>query len=720
MTADSIYLQGEGAGPGWSALLPVRPKVINFQVNDVCNARCVMCFIWKNRKREELSPAQFARLLGRPYFSEVENLGITGGEPTLRADLAEYYEVALDKLPRLRGGHFITNGFSTARAIEAFTRVNQSYAQRGVSFAGMVSVDGVGAVHDRVRGRIGAFKRSSRTLAALRDAGVSTIACCTVVQANVYGLHDLLEWARQGGVYVRFRVAEFINRLYNDSAVDQIRAFDTAEVKHLVSFFHLLLAEYETAPEIRRTYASIVSLLSGGERLVACPYQSARALNVDSKGRYAHCAPKGQPHRLGPVAPLSLLAHAGERARIHRTHCPSCIHDYHADWTPRQAALEESDAKARATLYPPVAAVTDYPEVTKIGFALRDLNRIALIGWYGTETAGDIAILGGIVAEYLDSNPRLRFYVFSLFPAYTRLTVHGLGKEMAERMTVVPYFGVQAEQAIAEADAVVMAGGPLMDIDQTRYITGLFARFEALQRPRVIEGSGIGPLHVEQYRRNVIAAVRLATTINVRDNRSKALLEEYGVRGPIQVRSDPAVRFIADSGVRHRGGPDAPIRCYLRELTPEYPQATSQAEARRIVQNFVAQLAQLYPQHRIELWPMHYFPIGNDDRLFAQSLVDAIGNPRVMAIRTPCAPGDILESMASASFCVCMRFHSVVFADQIGAPYVAIDYTAGGKIRSYLADAGKLDRCLDFAGLERLDASALARLTGVEGVRTYA
>lgn len=212
--------------PGAAALAPCRPKVINYQVNDVCNARCVMCFIWKNRKRDELEPAQFGALLANEFFSEVEHLGITGGEPTLRPDLAEYYLAALERLPNLRGGHFITNGFSTARALETFPRVRDAYAARGVGFAGMVSIDGVGQVHDRVRGRIGSFRRSERTLLALRDAGLQTIACCTIVRANVYGLHDLLDWGRNHGVYVRFRVAEFIQRLYNDAATDQIRAFD--------------------------------------------------------------------------------------------------------------------------------------------------------------------------------------------------------------------------------------------------------------------------------------------------------------------------------------------------------------------------------------------------------------------------------------------------------------------------------------------------------------
>ena len=54
------------------------------------------------------------------------------------------------------------------------------------------------------------------------------IATCTVVRSNVYGLHDLLDWAKDHGVYVRYRVAEFIRRLYNDSCDKEVQGLRRA------------------------------------------------------------------------------------------------------------------------------------------------------------------------------------------------------------------------------------------------------------------------------------------------------------------------------------------------------------------------------------------------------------------------------------------------------------------------------------------------------------
>ena len=691
----------------WPNLIPVRPKVINFQVNDICNARCVMCFIWKNKRSRELSPAEFGAMLRAPFFSEVEHIGITGGEPTLRSDLAEFYLAALETLPGLKGGSFITNGFSPTRAIEIYGRVADIYSSAGVSFTGMVSIDGVGKTHDKVRGRSGAFSRATRTLFALLDKKIETIACCTIVRENVYGLHELLEWGTRNGVYIRFRVGEFINRLYNESADDQIQAFDEQHIKHLVAFFHLLLAEYETAEPIRRTYSSILSRLTGGPRLVKCPYQSSQALNIDSQGRFAHCAPKGTPHRLGPRPRLSLLRHAPERMRILQSHCETCIHDYHADWLPDFADARRRDEAVASYLFDGDLQLEEIDERPAEPFDVTAHRSILLIGWYGSETAGDIAILGGVISEYLSLNPSLRLTLLSLYPSYTKMTMRDLGAAQADRIEVVAYRSTKAADAIASHDAVVMAGGPLMDIQETKLIASIFKAFAERRKPCVIEGCGIGPLTQDVFRRNVIAAARLASTIRVRDEDSRDRLRSFGLRKEITVRADPASRFVMDTGIKPAPSRDKIIRCFLRQLTWEYRQEITPEACEAILSTCLMKLLAWFPEHRIELLPMHYFPIGYDDRVFARRLAGKINNPRLFAVHEPLSPTQILQAMAAAEFCLCMRYHSVVFAYELGVPFVALDYTNGGKILGFLKDRHLTSKCLSFRDLDGLSRESL-------------
>lgn len=686
----------------------VRPRTLNLQAIDVCNSRCVMCNIWKDGVRETMSLEQLRPYLKGAFFSEVRHVGITGGEPTLRKDLVELYRMLPECLPALKGASFISHGMQTAKAVEFYTRINEHYRQRGLEFSGMISLDGVGEVHDTIRGRQGAFAAASKTLLELKRAGVKVMAACTIVRSNVYGLQELLEWGQANGVYVRFRVAEYIRRLYNDSCSSEIRCFSDRELRHLVCFFHVLLTEYEKEESIRRTYRSIVELLTGGERLIGCPYQKGVAVNINSRGDLAGCAPKGDSFAPDADERQTHAILASQRQSIARDHCSRCIHDYHDDWNP-VALQEQAGAQAALrNLYELSDEKFTTAEVPAAPLELAGMKRILLVGWYGTETAGDIAILRGIMAEYLAVNPALQFTILSLYPTYTRTTVAAWPKDLQAKVVTADYLSQTALDSARHCDAVVMAGGPLMDIPDTRKILALFKHFADHEKPRVIEGCGVGPLNRPDLRWNVCRIARLATCITVRDSASRDLLRFYGIRKAIEVRADPAATFLRAQGVRHHGADRGVIRCFLRELTSEYPQAISPQQATANLVQLLGRLLEWYPTHRIELWAMHHFPVGKDDRLFARELQRKVTSPRLSVQWEPSTPEEIMAAMAAAEFCVCMRFHSCVFASEVGVPFFAIDYTAGGKIRGFLEDTRQETRLCNLDGLERIDHDAFA------------
>lgn len=650
-----------------------------------------------------MSVAELRTELADPYYSEVRHVGITGGEPTLRKDLFELYELLPQCLPKLAGASFITHGMQTNQAVTVYTRVHAHYLSLNLTFDGMVSLDGVGAAHDQVRGRKGAFESATQTLLQLKQNGVRAIAACTIVRTNVYGLHDLLEWGKANGVYIRFRIAEFIRRLYNDSCVSEIRAFSQSELRHLVCFFHVLLTEYETSDVIRKTYSSILSLLTGGDRLIGCPYQKGAAVNVDSRGWLACCAPKGTSIKRGDMFGELESALTQQRREIAKEHCPNCIHDYHDDWSQEKLQdIVQSRSRAQE-LYGVTEQQLTLRELDVEPLDFASMNTVLLAGWYGTETAGDIAILRGIIDEYLTLNPNLQFRILSLYPYYTRSTVASWPEALQSKVLVLGYESQEAWQATLDCGAVVMAGGPLMDINETRMILCLFKRFTDLGKPRIIEGCGIGPLNNIKFRWNVCRIARLATKISVRDSASREYLRSLGIRKPVEVRRDPAVTFIRATRIRHEDPREKIIRCFLRELTSEYPQAVTSEQATVNLAGLLKKLLDWYPEHRIELWAMHHFPVGKDDRVFAQQLLKSVESPRITCDWEPRTPTEILQAMAGAEFCVCMRFHSCVFASEVGVPFMAIDYTDGGKIKAYLEDTCQVPRLTGLAGLPAME-----------------
>jgi polysaccharide pyruvyl transferase WcaK-like protein/sulfatase maturation enzyme AslB (radical SAM superfamily) len=679
--------------------------MVNFQVNDVCNARCVMCHVWQHKRDHEMSVSELTTRLSDPFFSDVEHVGITGGEPTLVKNLDEYYLALPEICSRLTGASFITHGLDTDRAIAVYTRVARVYRSRQLEFHGMVSLDGLGEVHDRVRGRAGAFDRAARTLFGLKMADIPASACCTIVKSNVWHVWPLLEWG-YGKTYIRFRVAEFINRLSNHGATDEIRAFDVSERLELISFFEHLIQSYEPDESVRRTYASIVSQLAGGPRLTGCPYQEGRAINLDCRGQFAVCAPRGTPHPLGTDAERSVAAARDERATIVATHCARCIHDYHDDWTPAVATLRAQAARVASRLEagPSVesALVKREPGPSRAR-GPRPHPRVLVLGWYGTETLGDLAILASIVSEYRQAAPGALFVLPSHFPSYTRVNVERLGLDCL----VTDYGSPELVGDLWQCDTVIVGGGPLMDVPQIQWLASVFERARPLGCRTIIESCGVGPVNLPRTGDAILRIANAADEIRLRDRGSARTLARLGFGGPVSVVPDPAARWAQSTGVRHRGTSTGPICVFARELTSEYPQPTTAAEATAKLVTFLRSLGDRWPDRAIELHAMHHFPIGHDDREYARRLARAIDRPGCTVDSRPRTPLETLEIMSGASFVVAMRFHSVVFAHAIGAPFIAIDYTNGGKVADFMVEHGLGDQMVPLMSLDQIDLSTL-------------
>ena len=112
-----------------------------------------------------------------PFWHAVENLNISGGEPTTRNDLPELVELFVKRLPRLRKLGINTTGLTPHRAIPMLTRIVKFCAERNVLISIRVSLDGIGEVHNEVRDVKRGFEKACQTIEAMQalaagDAGL--------------------------------------------------------------------------------------------------------------------------------------------------------------------------------------------------------------------------------------------------------------------------------------------------------------------------------------------------------------------------------------------------------------------------------------------------------------------------------------------------------------------------------------------------------------------
>jgi MoaA/NifB/PqqE/SkfB family radical SAM enzyme len=146
-----------------------------------------MCYIWQNptEPKEEVSLETLAKLPGG-----FDNLNISGGEPTLRKDLAEMVELLH---PKARIIEISSNGLHPERLLP----IIKKHPKVKVRF----SIEGDEALSNAIRGEKDGFAIKVAGLRMLQEAGGQDLGFAFVIQdENVDQLVRTYEFARSMGV----------------------------------------------------------------------------------------------------------------------------------------------------------------------------------------------------------------------------------------------------------------------------------------------------------------------------------------------------------------------------------------------------------------------------------------------------------------------------------------------------------------------------------------
>jgi MoaA/NifB/PqqE/SkfB family radical SAM enzyme len=145
---------------GWPELLPMN---LTFSVTLRCNSKCKTCNIYK-KTTEELSLEEWEKVfrnIGKNLFWAT----ISGGEPFLRGDLPELICALYDQCcPSII--NIPTNGILQERIPFVASKI-ADYC-RHTSVVINVSIDGIGAEHDGIRGVSGNYDRALKTFKDLK------------------------------------------------------------------------------------------------------------------------------------------------------------------------------------------------------------------------------------------------------------------------------------------------------------------------------------------------------------------------------------------------------------------------------------------------------------------------------------------------------------------------------------------------------------------------
>ena len=152
------------------------PQLVQWMVTLDCPLNCPHCLAAGDSAREELSLAEAENLIEQVAVLGVSEFLITGGEPLARPDLPE--------IIRILRSHRVRWSLNTACMPGQAAR--EAMAEWPPAFVA-VSLDGPRRVHDRFRGRRGAFYEAMQAISYYVDITGGNVAAGTTVTAKNYG-----------------------------------------------------------------------------------------------------------------------------------------------------------------------------------------------------------------------------------------------------------------------------------------------------------------------------------------------------------------------------------------------------------------------------------------------------------------------------------------------------------------------------------------------------
>lgn len=328
--------------------------------------------------------------------------------------------------------------------------------------------------------------------------------------------------------------------------------------------------------------------------------------------------------------------------------------------------------------------------------------KITVIGWYGTETIGDRAILLGLFSFFSEVYKSFEVKLGSLHPFFSERTVaedRDFYKEIVGQDVKINIFDStsinELTRAIKVSDLVVMGGGPLMDLDTLYIIEYAFKKAKKLNKRTALLGCGVGPLFQQKYRKSVVEIAQNSDVIILRDQSSlkslESIYQEFGLGFPannIDVSLDPAVECLLKYNELNPRHEQNYIAINLRQFPQEYVSTQEKHSVDDHLISFISHIASQYKDLDVNLIPMHYFHIGGDDRVFLNKVAMSVKNDNLYVQNRPLNLKDTIAVFQNSIFTVGMRFHSVVFQTLVNGRNFILDYTEPqkGKISSFISD----------------------------------
>jgi polysaccharide pyruvyl transferase CsaB len=302
--------------------------------------------------------------------------------------------------------------------------------------------------------------------------------------------------------------------------------------------------------------------------------------------------------------------------------------------------------------------------------------QILISGYYGFNNIGDESILRAVVDNLRGKLDDIEITVLSQNPDFTsqKYGVHSINRKSVKDIL----------NAVRKCDLLISGGGSLLqDVTSKKsiiyYLMIMWAAF-FFRKKVFIYSQGIGPILSKFNRRLTAATLRHVHGIIVRDESSRELLIEIGIRGDkIIVTADPVLRIkkaelsVGMEILMKEGFLPDPGRMTVGFAIREKKTDSSFVDEicisiRRLIEEYQAQIV---------LIPFHY----SEDMAVIEEIESRLGED-VCCIKHKYLTNEMLSIIGNMDILVGVRLHALIHAAIMDVPMIAISYDP--KINSFM------------------------------------
>lgn len=273
---------------------PFIPKSLLYVATHRCNARCIMCGIWRDKSAfsNQLSPEQLEKITKDSLFASLKYVSINGGEPFLRNDIAEIAAVFHQRCRHLKRLSITSNGTLTEKIKSEIPQLLKISHQHDTLLSISISCHACNDLLNRIYGIDNAIEKVQNTIEILQDyfrrKELTLSLNAVLLNDNLDQARSLAAWAKNQQIPITFVVGELRERFHND---DMRKVFIGPERKdELLSFFKEQCLNRSPKDFSVLRYQELIKLLtSQAERTLPCNYALGGAM-LGYDGQLYYCS----------------------------------------------------------------------------------------------------------------------------------------------------------------------------------------------------------------------------------------------------------------------------------------------------------------------------------------------------------------------------------------------------------------------------------------------